>query len=78
MFEFMILQCIAIAVVMFVPQISTYLPHKLQMESRATTTEEVDDSMNKLEEEYKSGQEPDQQNDPDNLEKDELSNPPTK
>jgi len=69
MFEFMVLQCIAIAVVMFVPQISTYFPSVLQAESRATTTEEVDDSMNKLEDEYKS-----QQN-VDELEKDELSNP---
>src|SRR4051812_3362953 len=73
MFQFMVLQCIAIAAVMFIPQIATYLPHKLQMESRATTTEEVDDSMNKLEDDPYN-----QQNDPNNLEKDELSNPPTK
>ena len=73
MFEFMILQCIAIAAVMFVPQIATYLPHKLQMESRATTTEEVDDSMNKLEDDSYN-----QQNDPNDLEKDELSKPPGK
>ena len=70
MFEFMVLQCIAIAAVMFVPQIATYLPHQLQIEARATTTEEVDDSMNKLED--------DPYNDPNSLEKDELSTPPQK
>jgi len=73
MFEFMVLQCIAIAAVMFIPQIATYLPHKLQMESRATTTEEVDDSMNKLEDDSYGTQ-----SDPNDLEKDELSNPPKK
>jgi tripartite ATP-independent transporter DctM subunit len=78
MFEFMVLQCIAIAVVMFIPAIATELPHRLQMEARSVTTEEVDDSMNKLEDEYKSGQEQDPQNDPNSLEKDELSNPPGK
>ena len=50
MFQFMILQCIAIALVMFVPSIATYLPEKLRAESRAVVTEEADDSMNKLEE----------------------------
>jgi tripartite ATP-independent transporter DctM subunit len=73
MFEFMVLQCIAIGAVMFIPQIATYLPHKLQTEARATTTEEVDDSMNKLEEDPLN-----QQNDPNDLEKDELSTPPKK
>ena len=77
MFEFMVLQCIAIAAVMFIPSIATYLPHQLQTEARAVKTEDVDDSMNKLEDEYKSGQE-DPQNDPNALEKDELSNPPKK
>jgi len=50
MFQFMGLQCIAIAAVMFVPSIATYLPRILHAESRATVTEEADDSMNKLEE----------------------------
>ena len=45
----MVLQCIAIAVVMFIPAIATYLPEQLQKESRAVKTEEVDDSMNRLE-----------------------------
>jgi tripartite ATP-independent transporter DctM subunit len=73
MFEFMVLQCIAIAVVMFVPAISTAFPEHLQAQSRAVTTEDVDDSMNKLEDDTYN-----QQNDPNDLEKDELSNPPKK
>ena len=50
MFQFMVLQCIAIALVMFVPSIATYLPTQLRAESKAAVTEEADDSMNKLEE----------------------------
>ena len=50
MFQFMALQCVAIALVMFVPSIATYLPEQLRAESHATVTEEADDSMNKLEE----------------------------
>src|SRR3982750_547722 len=77
MFEFMVLQCIAIAAVMFIPSISTYLPQQLQAAARATTTEEVDDSMNRLEEDpYKAGppqEEEEQGGDP--LEKDELVKP---
>jgi TRAP-type mannitol/chloroaromatic compound transport system permease large subunit len=73
MFEFMVLQCIAIAVVMFVPQIATSLPEHLQKEARAAPVEDVDDSMNKLEEDpYK------EQQNTDELEKDELSKPPQK
>jgi TRAP-type mannitol/chloroaromatic compound transport system permease large subunit len=71
MFEFMVLQCIAIAVVMFVPQIATYFPAHLQAEARATTTEDVDDSMNRLEEDPFKPQE-------DDLEKDPLSKPQKK
>jgi TRAP-type mannitol/chloroaromatic compound transport system permease large subunit len=50
MFQFMGLQCIAIAVVMFVPSIATWFPAHLQHEARQVQTEEVDDSMNRLEE----------------------------
>jgi TRAP-type mannitol/chloroaromatic compound transport system permease large subunit len=77
MFEFMVLQCIAIAVVMFVPGIATTFPQQLQAAARATTTEEVDDSMNRLEEDpYKAGppQEEEEQG-ADPLEKDELVKP---
>jgi len=73
MFEFMVLQCIAIAIVMFVPAIATWFPERLQAESRAIQTEDVDDSMNKLEEDpYK------EQQNTDELEKDELSTPQKK
>ncbi|MEK6244370.1 MAG: TRAP transporter large permease subunit [Pseudomonadota bacterium] len=50
MFEFMILQCIGIALLIAFPQIATWFPEHLQAESRAIKTEEVDDSMNRLEE----------------------------
>jgi len=72
MFEFMVLQCIAIAIVMFVPSIATYLPDKLSKEQQAIQTEEVDDSMNRLEEDpLKAAEQPDAQ-EADPLEKDDL------
>jgi len=77
MFEFMVLQCISIAIVMFVPSIATSFPQKLQAEARATTTEDVDDSMNRLEEDPFKASPPEEQ-DQDSLEKDELSKPPKK
>jgi hypothetical protein len=77
MFQFMVLQCIAIAIVMFVPAIATSFPQKLQAEAQATTTEDVDDSMNRLEEDpYKAT--PEEEQDQDSLEKDELSKPQKK
>ena len=78
MFEFMVLQCIAIAVVMFVPGIATYLPEALRADQQSIKTEEVDDSANRLEEDpLKAGQEQ-QEEEPqqgDSLEKDPLVNP---
>lgn len=53
MFEFMVLQCIAIAAVMFVPQIATWFPHHLQEQMRATPTEEVEGGATL--EDYESG-----------------------
>jgi tripartite ATP-independent transporter DctM subunit len=78
MFEFMVLQCIAIAVVMFVPKIATYLPEVLRAEQQAIKTEDVDDSANRLEEDpLKAGQQEEEQEEPqgDSLEKDPLVNP---
>jgi len=49
MMEFMILQTIAIALIVIFPQIATSFPMQLQAESRAVKTDEVDDSMNRLE-----------------------------
>jgi len=57
MFEFMILQCIGIALLVAFPAIAIWFPEHLQAESRAIRTEEVDDSMNRLEEDpLKQGQ----------------------
>jgi tripartite ATP-independent transporter DctM subunit len=50
MFEFMILQCIAIGLIVIFPRIAIEFPTQLQAEQRAIKTEEVDDSMNRLEE----------------------------
>jgi len=78
MFEFMVLQCLAIAIVLFVPSIATYLPEALRAEQQSMQTEEIDDSANRLEEDpLKAGQEQ-QEEEPqqgDSLEKDPLVNP---
>src|SRR5688500_3886493 len=50
MFEFMVLQVIAIALLIAFPPIATYLPAQLRTEMAGTRTEEVDDSKNRLEE----------------------------
>ncbi|HEY7239187.1 MAG TPA: TRAP transporter large permease subunit [Burkholderiales bacterium] len=77
MFEFMVLQCIAIAVVMFVPGIATYLPEALRTEQQSMQTEEIDDSQNRLEEDpLKAGQEQQEEEEQGgSLEKDPLVNP---
>jgi tripartite ATP-independent transporter DctM subunit len=49
MFEFMVLQCLAIALLVAFPQIATYLPDQLRAEMAGTKTEQVDDSRNRLE-----------------------------
>ncbi|HEU4924316.1 MAG TPA: TRAP transporter large permease subunit [Burkholderiales bacterium] len=78
MFEFMILQVIAIALIVSFPAIATKFPEHLQAESRAIKTEEVDDSANRLEEDpLKAAQdqmEPkEEEGAGDSLEQDELS-----
>jgi tripartite ATP-independent transporter DctM subunit len=45
MFEFMVLQCIAIALIIIFPQIATYLPEKLQEASLAVKAEDVEDNV---------------------------------
>jgi tripartite ATP-independent transporter DctM subunit len=64
MFEFMVLQCIAIAIVMFVPQIATWFPGHLNSQQQAVETEQVDDSMNRLEEDPLKGFGNDQEDEP--------------
>jgi tripartite ATP-independent transporter DctM subunit len=49
MFEFMILQVFAIALIVAFPAIATKFPEQMRAESAAVKTEEVDDSMNRLE-----------------------------
>jgi tripartite ATP-independent transporter DctM subunit len=74
MFEFMMLQCIAIALVVIFPAIATAFPEHLQHEARQVQTEEVDDSMNRLEEDplqFQQGQEEEETG--GSLEEDELS-----
>ena len=86
MFEFMMLQVVAIALVIIFPSIAIWFPQVLQEEARGIKTEQVDDSANRLEEDplkglYKGEQEEEQQEEEaeeqgagDSLEKDELSN----
>jgi tripartite ATP-independent transporter DctM subunit len=72
MFEFMVLQCIAIAAVMFFPAIATTFPQQLLKESQAIETEHVDDSMNRLEEDPLKGIDKQDEAPGDPLEKDEI------
>jgi tripartite ATP-independent transporter DctM subunit len=50
MFEFMVLQCIAIALIILVPAITTWFPAQLHEEARGVKVQQIDDSMNRLEE----------------------------
>ncbi|MBI4276006.1 MAG: hypothetical protein HY659_15030, partial [Rhizobiales bacterium] len=49
MFEFMILQCIAIALIIVFPSIVTTFPEQVRRELAAIKVEKVDDSKNRLE-----------------------------
>jgi TRAP-type mannitol/chloroaromatic compound transport system permease large subunit len=76
MFEFMILQVIAITLIVSFPAIATWFPERLQAEARAIKTEEVDDSQYRLEEDpLKAAQEPQQEQQEEeqpSLEQDEM------
>jgi tripartite ATP-independent transporter DctM subunit len=50
MFEFMVLQCIAVALIMIFPQIATFLPEQMRTEATTQQTEPIDDSASRLEE----------------------------
>jgi hypothetical protein len=50
MFEFMTLQCIAIAVVLFLPGIATSFPEYVRQQAASVEIEQIDDSKNLLEE----------------------------
>jgi hypothetical protein len=75
MFEFMILQVIAITLIVLFPRIATEFPMQLQAESRAVKTEQIDDSMNRLEEDPAAAMKDEEQKDAESLEKDELKAP---
>jgi tripartite ATP-independent transporter DctM subunit len=89
MFEFMMLQVVAIALIIIFPSIAIWFPQVLQEEARGVKTERVDDSGNMLEEDPLKGlykgqegeaeqeqqeQQEEEQGAGDSLEKDELSN----
>jgi len=50
MFEFMILQCVAVVLLIAFPQIATYLPQVMREDMSAMPAERIDDSANRLEE----------------------------
>jgi hypothetical protein len=50
MFEFMALQCIAIAAVVFFPAIATWFPGYVRQQAASVEIEKIDDSKNLLEE----------------------------
>jgi len=55
MFEFMILQCVAIVLLIVFPAIATSFPEKLRKESAGAAVEQIDDSANRLEEDPLKG-----------------------
>ena len=55
MFEFMILQCIAIALLILFPAIATVFPEQLREDARGVKVEQIDDSANRLEEDPLKG-----------------------
>jgi tripartite ATP-independent transporter DctM subunit len=75
MFEFMLLQCIAVALIVIFPAIVTTFPEQLRHESSQIKAEDVDDSMNRLEEDPSKQMEKEYQEEEqggDALEKDEM------
>jgi tripartite ATP-independent transporter DctM subunit len=50
MFEFMVLQCIAIALIVAFPSIATWFPEYVRREAATEKVEKIDDSKNRLEE----------------------------
>src|SRR5687767_4153418 len=77
MFEFMMLQCVCVALIVIFPKIVTTFPEELRAEGALIKTEDVDDSANRLEEDplkaAEQPQEEEQQPEAEALEKDELS-----
>ena len=55
MFEFMLLQCVAIVLLILYPAIATRFPEVLREDASAATIEQIDDSANRLEEDPLKG-----------------------
>ena len=55
MFEFMLLQCVAVVLLIVFPQIVTWLPNQLREEPSDVPIEQIDDSANRLEEDPLKG-----------------------
>ncbi len=60
MFEFMMLQCLAVVLLMAFPQIATTLPDLMRDAPASGPVEQIDDSQNRLEEDPLKGLEPGQ------------------
>jgi tripartite ATP-independent transporter DctM subunit len=54
MFQFMVLQCVAIALIVAFPSIATKFPEHLREEARGAKVEQVDDTMHRLEGPHKA------------------------
>jgi tripartite ATP-independent transporter DctM subunit len=50
MYSFMVIQCIAVALVMIFPQLATWLPERMGAGAAVAPAERIDDSQNRLEE----------------------------
>jgi hypothetical protein len=49
MFEFMMLQVVAIALIVVIPEIATAFPEQIRLEASRVKIEQIDDSQNRLE-----------------------------
>jgi tripartite ATP-independent transporter DctM subunit len=58
MFEFMVLQCIAIALLVVFPAVATWFPERVHREHVSAEVEKIDDSQNRLEDAYEEAPPP--------------------
>jgi len=71
MFEFMLLQCVCVALIVIFPRIVTTFPEQFREEARSMKTEEAEHTTDRLEEDPYKDQAPQQEE--ESLEKDDLS-----
>ncbi len=73
MFEFMLLQCVCVALIVIFPRIVTTFPEQFREEARAMKTEEAEHTPDRLEDDpYKPGAQQEEEEE-ESLEKDDLS-----